>query len=153
VAVSKQRWWGLLVLAAVFAMHGVQCTDHDLASSGYTATVGVHAGASLAGDGPPPHGASDQLIQASVVDGHAVSVLAHGPAAAQHGDHPAASLGHLWAVCLAVLSAGLAVLVALLVRRRGIGAPPDRWQRLPRRPGLSTVPRPPDIYSLCVLRT
>ncbi len=56
------------------------------------------------------------------------------------------------AICIAVLSAGLALLVALLVRREPLSA--RSWFRANSQHWTSApaLPRPPDVFALCVQR-
>jgi hypothetical protein len=145
---ATRLWTALLLLAAVFAMHGVQCVTSDSAME--------HGSASLA--------------TVSSVGGHAAAVqlaagmLGHFDAAAV-GDVPDAAAiastglpepwhdAHVLAVCLAVLLAGLTVLGAV-ARLRGRAI---LLVRGPPRPGRrfaawSLRPRPPDLSVLCLLR-
>ncbi|MCW2696368.1 MAG: hypothetical protein JWR62_1453 [Modestobacter sp.] len=158
------RWWVLLLLAAVFSMHGVQCLDGDgPATSAHamsldttsldttspggrapdptTGTVAAEPpGAPSAGDAPTSH-----------ADHAAPGVTAVGGASA--GGHPAGPMNHLWAACLAILSAGLAVWLAIRVPRPVTTASrPETVARLVAA-RHARPPRPPDIYALCVLRT
>ena len=149
-----QRGWVLLLLAAVFTMHGLQCAAAD---SGSGAHGTIHA---IAAAEPEPvlHLVAPGAAMASA-DHLTASPLAAAVTAATvgiplGGDHDSTpqGAGHLWALCLAVLAAGLAVLLLALVRR-------SREMRLPvpRRTSGSTwarlsPPRPPDLYSLCLMR-
>ena len=139
----RRVWATLVALAAVLVLHGVQCAGHDLSSrpSGATvqtfpepATSGMHHSSSPAGGSAAPT-ESDRIGAGSA-----------------HPQRPHPSPGDLEAICLAVLSAGLALLVALLLRP---GTPPGRSrchaqaQRWVSGPALL---RPPDVFALCVLR-
>ncbi|WP_407937435.1 DUF6153 family protein [Modestobacter caceresii] len=151
VVLVARLWAALLLLAAVFAMHGIQCAA---------------AGSALA------HG-STSLSAAASVDVSAASVHL-GPVAGAMPDHRrvAATRGaadadatgssglpapwhdaHLLAVCLAVLLAGLTVLAAVVLRR-GSALPPARGSPTPSRwpTGWSRQPRPPTLSALCLLR-
>jgi hypothetical protein len=147
------HWWAVLVLGAVFAMHGLQCAGGD--SSGTTpghGTAGpvlvletavagsLHDPATTVIPVPPPEPAGSHAADPEPTAG-AGSI-----------PQPAGSLDHLWAACLAVLSATLALLGAVVRHAGGTGTPPV--PRSPRRRWVGTPHRlrPPDIYSLCVLR-
>ncbi|MFP5371807.1 MAG: hypothetical protein ACLGI3_13825, partial [Actinomycetes bacterium] len=80
--------------------------------------------------------------------------VAAQPSAAPIGEHNNAprGAGHLWAVCLAVLAAGLAVLLTVLGSRLV-----PRWLAAWKGSGSHTtgvpwLPRPPDLHALCLLR-
>ncbi len=144
-------WAALLLLAAVFAMHGVQCMaagsalDHGSTSLGAVASVGAPA-------------------TAVHVGGVAEARPDHGLVAAAHGAEDVGATGstggsapwhdaHVLAVCLAVLLAGLTILGASALRRGGAvplvrGSPMSaRWPT-----GWARQPRPPDLSALCLLR-
>ena len=141
----------VLLLFAVLGMHGLQCgsvadgADHDTS----TAVMAVAMTASAAGDvhlidaasthtAPPPAG--DDAMPAAVVGGGHDSAPVHGAT-------------HLWAACLAVLAAGLAVLLACILPRRVALAPASLIRAIHRALGSLPVPRPPDLHALCLLRT
>lgn len=134
---SGRRFWVLLVLAAVFAMHGVQCTA-GMSSPGigdHAPSAGVAVAAVDAGGGLGPH--------ADVA----------GTSRTGHDSSAPASSGHLQALCLTVLAAAVAVLVVLLGDRAcGLLLLP-RWLPVLPRPGWTRPPRPPDLHTLCLLRT
>ena len=144
----RKGWWALLVLAAVFAMHGLQCasdTSHHLTGQGVGSTV-------MSMSLPGPFAAVDQAFVPELTPPEAPGHAAHmAPRPAPDGassDLPA----DFWAVCLAVLSAGLALLAAVLLRARALA-----WARAPaaRRQAWVSAPalrRPPDLFALCVLR-
>ncbi|SDY71870.1 hypothetical protein SAMN05661080_04389 [Modestobacter sp. DSM 44400] len=148
------RWWVLLLLSAVFAMHGVQCLDGD------GPATSVHA-MSLS-TWVPGHSTASITAEASDVSPVGVAPMNLAgpdlPASgtlddAAHSGHPAGSMEHLWAVCLAVLSVGLAVWLAARVARPVTTAlRPSRPGRLGRA-SRARPRRPPDIFALCVLRT
>lgn len=145
----------LLLLAAVFTMHGLQCAAAD---SGTTTAPHGTVHTTPAAPDPVLHAAGPGMVMesaaamtaapaAAVAAGTAIGVsLAGGH---DSTPHPA---GHLWALCLAVLAAGLAAMLLVLtgrlgefrlpLTRRTTGGP---WAWL--RP-----PRPPDLYSLCLMR-
>ena len=147
---ATRLWTALLLLAAVFAMHGVQCVASDPAVE---------------------HGSSS-LAAVSAVGGRAAAV--HLTAAAGMPDHfgvataggvrdaaPTPSSGlpapwhdaHVLAVCLAVLLGGLTILSAV-ARLRGRAIPLVRGspRRRCRFAAWSVRPRPPDLSVLCLLR-
>ena len=146
---TAPRWWVLLLLSAVFGMHGLQCVGADTSMPMPHATVAAAPAA-------PGHGgwAPDEVMALQAAAPPADGMGPSGPrAAVDHpGDgSPSGLMDHLGIVCLAVLAAGLAALALVLSRlRRGPRALRHRAHRW-----LSSLdpPRPPDIYSLCVLRT
>ena len=150
---THRRWLLFLLLAGVFAMHGIECTAAGGTPAG--------SGHSVAMDASAPR--TTAVIGEASATQHTVYSTASpevifpaGDMAASKaigsGGHPAAPLGHLWTVCLAVLSIGLAALLAALSVRIPTWLPPlrragPRWARAPARlPG-------PDLFALCVLRT
>lgn len=152
---SARGWTALLLLAAVFAMHGLQCT----AAVG-TAHAAGHGAATVA---LTPAGLLDAGAVSTATDAHGAThgttsmVAAAAPAAgllaAGHDGTPAGPGGHLWTLCLAVLAAGLAVLLAVLVPRAGALLIPA-WARLRMRLPSGLAPsRPPSLHALCLLRT
>ncbi|WP_409329510.1 hypothetical protein [Trujillonella humicola] len=163
---ATRAWTALLLLAAVFAMHGLQCTaagtDH-LAGHG-AAPIAVTLAAPGDG-GPHPGGLSSGATSAgleahgghhgSLSDATAMATVAAplvGALTAGHGSAPAGPAGHLWTLCLAVLAVGLAVLLALLLPRLQT-LPPAAWARLRTHAHTGLAPlRPPDLHSLCLLR-
>ena len=151
-----ERGWVLLLLAAVFTMHGLQCAGADSgAASGAHGTV--HA---MAADGPDPvvHLVAPVATIASADHLSAQPLVAAGPATtvgvplgADHDSSPHGA-GRLRALCLAVLAAGLAALLLLLKGRL-----PSLMLPVPRRVigqarGWPGPARPPDLHSLCLLR-
>lgn len=145
-----RRMLVLVVLAALFTMHGLQ-------SMGMAHPPGHAAG-----------GTAPQVITAAL-DG-ATSIASDGvtglqpvaesrpSAAGTHDVMPGTAPGHgfaehLWSLCLAVLLAGLTLVGALAaVRRAAATGFPDMvgWSRhLLARIGPL---RPPDLASLCLLR-
>ena len=144
---SPRLMWVLLLLAAVFSMHGLQCVAADI-DSGHGMTGAAHA----------PMASPVQTSSVDVGFAVASNVLhgaAPGNAVASDGSggglpaHGAA----FWAVCLAVLLTGVALLFfvakiptpwARAVRAR---APSALW-----REGWSKRSRPPDLSALCLLR-
>ena len=145
----------MLLLAAVFLGHGLQC-----GSVAGGATHGVHGGdipavsvaltaadAHLTGSAAV-HGADFPATAPPVADHDAVPTTAGSAPEHGHG-----LPGHLWAVCLAVFAAGLAVLLALAGQRLLRPALPAAWPAWLRHLRRLAPPRPPDLFSLGVLRT
>jgi hypothetical protein len=145
---ATRLWTALLMLAAVFAMHGLQCAS---AADGTHTSDAVHAPSYAV------HAPSDAPTAPASEGAH----LAGGPAAADlavavvddaHGSTPHESAGHLWTLCLAVLAAGIAALLTVLAPRL-IGL---AWPALRRVRGRAyrwlTPLRPPDLSALCLLR-
>ncbi|TFV67216.1 UNVERIFIED_ORG: hypothetical protein E4P37_03395 [Bacillus sp. AZ43] len=155
---ATRLWTALLLLSAVFAVHGVQCS----------AAVGDHA----AGHGAPavtlqaapPDGGGHTAMTATLGDhtaalttGLGAAMTAAAPAVAMltegHGSGPAGAGGHLWTLCLAVLAAGLAALLALLLPRSLTLLRAARaGLRAHLFPAGLALPRPPDLSALCLLR-
>ena len=139
--------WVLVVLAAVFAMHGLPVMA---AGSGHPET-GTHHVQTPAATGDA---ASDVLPVAS--DGHPSGAAGMaGPGSAPAGqESPSSGVAHAWAACLAVVATGFTVLGALFLVRAvtpsaGRGGALDR----PRSRSVRVHPlRPPDLAVLCLLR-
>ena len=152
---AHRRWLVLLLFAAVFAMHGLQCIGADAtgAGSGHVMTLSPSAsGTAFVNDASPAGHAMNAPAEASAV----VMLAPLGMATAEtvsSGRHPAGLMGHLWTVCLAVLSVGLAVLLATLaITRLRTWLPqlaPGGFARARTHVRLPT----PDLFALCVLRT
>ncbi len=135
----------LLLVAAVLSMHGIPSMGE--------------AHAAEEGAGAPSHsmmGASPEAplqVPAALAGASGMTLdLAPGTGTS---DLPHEVTAHLWDACLAVLLAGLLVVgIAMLRRRRpscpGVDAcwPAASWGRT-----RSSVPRPPDLFALCVMRT
>jgi hypothetical protein len=143
---SARRICVLLLLAAVFSVHGVQCVAADV-DVGHAMTV---AGPALV----------DAAGEASAVDvGFAASPVLHGMAtgiavvSSVTSDEVPGHGAAFWAVCLAVLLTGIVLLGLVgLVRKvwaRAVRAraPSPLW-----REGWFRFPRPPDLSALCLLR-
>ncbi|MCW2676036.1 MAG: hypothetical protein JWR70_1076 [Modestobacter sp.] len=157
---AARLWTALLMLAAVFAMHGLQCTS--AADESHTAG-GMHAAsvlstASVAADG---HSPADPFVAMAVTHTAVMPMnsaappatdLVEGSPGAGHGD-PHGSTGHLWTLCLAVLATGLAVLLALLVPRLLALTIPALHRARDRAPDWLAPVRAPDLHALCILRT
>ncbi|WP_431521209.1 DUF6153 family protein [Blastococcus capsensis] len=148
---GARLWTALLLLAAVFAMHGVRCVAAEPALA--------HGSTSL--DAVASIGAPAAAIHVGAVT---AEKPAHSHAAATHGSRDVAATvstdlpapwhdAHVLAMCLAVLLAGLTILGAL-TRVRGMAIPLVRGSPPPRRwlTGWVRQPRPPDLSALCLLR-
>ncbi|WP_347059851.1 DUF6153 family protein [Blastococcus sp. HT6-30] len=147
---ATRLWTALLLLAAVFAMHGVQCVasdpdmEHWSSSLAAVSSVGGHTAAVhlTAAAGTPDR--SDVAAADGVRD--AAATASTGLPAPWHD-------AHVLAVCLAVLLAGVIVLGAV-ARLRGRAIPLVRGS--PRRGRRFTAwslrPRSPDLSVLCLLR-
>ncbi|MFD2089990.1 hypothetical protein [Blastococcus deserti] len=149
----RRHWWAVLVLGAVFAMHGLQCAGDEPSGTAAGHAVSAPLLAVAAAVAHPDHDAAAATARspaAEPADSH--RGLADVGAVTGSTSHPTGSLDHLWAACLAILSAALALLgiAALHARRNGTSpaAPPPggHW------PVASHRLRPPDIFTLCVLR-
>jgi hypothetical protein len=153
---TGRGWTAALLLFAVLFVHGLQC--------GSAADGAAHLGADPMVSLGVTAAAADEADRADATAPHAsplAAALAHGadqmPAGAvlssEHGgtSHPAA--GHLWAVCSAVLAAGLAVLIALVGSRLVPRAPAALARTVSRAAGSLPLPRPPDLHALCLQRT
>ncbi|SOC46306.1 hypothetical protein SAMN05660748_0164 [Blastococcus aggregatus] len=155
---AARGWTALFLLAAVFALHGLQCTaagtDH---AAGHGVVTGTLAPAGLLGGGAltsatatpaDAHGAHADPLATIVAAAPTAGLLAAG-----HGSTPVGPGGHLWTLCLAVLAAGLAVLlVSLLPRTPALPGPPRARLRTRLPTGLAPL-QPPDLHALCLLRT
>lgn len=139
----------LTVLTAVFLMHGLQCLgdgghprpDHGAAPPDLSLPVLLPSGVLSPPGTEHGHAAPDASPAGGLQPGHVGTTSGPDP-----------TPGQFWALCLAVLSAGLALLAALAFRPR-IAVPrasarpaAQRWISAP------ALLRPPDPFSLCVLR-
>ena len=165
---AARGWTALLLLAAVFAMHGLQCTaagadhaaGHGAAAVALAPAGLLDGGAHTSASSTPTdaHGAHPDTTPMIVAAAPPAGLLAAAapPAsllAAGHDSTPAEPGGHLWTLCLAVLAAGLAVLLTLLLPRTPALLDPP-WARLRTRLPAGLAPlRPPDLHALCLLRT
>lgn len=124
---AGRTWAAGLLLAAVFLWHGLQC--EAFAGPAHTGHV--------ASAEQPSHGAG-------------IPTAAAAPTGAAEDPHGVT--GHLWAVCLAVLAVGLAVLLAVPALRGVRRARPGPRPSWPHGLPWPVRPRPPDLLALCVLR-
>ncbi|GAA4301833.1 hypothetical protein GCM10023162_03210 [Klenkia terrae] len=139
--------WTLLLLAAVFSMHGLSCAAADSAMTGtstHTSTATVHSPTAAAGS-----------VVGLVVAGAAMSDMDAAHSTDQTGGHSSAA--HALMVCLAVLAGGVgAVLAALAVwlSRRRLGTVYTRAAghvRVVVDRAAACAPTP-ELSRLCVLR-
>lgn len=149
---GRSRWWVLLVLATFFTMHGIEC------AAGHAGAVDDMSTDAMA---LTSSGAGVQLAP-SVVDHPTVSTAEPAAAAradavdrhgAGHGSPMNSAMTHVGAACLAVLSATLAALVAVAIALAIASSDPAPRSSTPRWAQRLGPLRPPDIFSLCVLRT
>jgi hypothetical protein len=150
-----RRGWVLLLLAAVFAMHGLQCAAADprpaTEAHGTLHSTVTEPGQALHLVGAGVVMASADALATAPLDALLPAAAFGIPSPGDHSSAPHAG-GHLWALCLAVLAAGLAVLLIA-----SSGRPPKAWLPLQRRSGggsVGSLPslRPPDPYLLCLMR-
>ena len=144
---SARRMWVLLLLAAVFSMHGVQCVAADV-DAGHVMTGTAHA--LVAAPVQAPSVGVGLAIASSVAHG-----MAPGTAVvtASTGDGLPAHGAAFWAVCLAIVLTGIVLLgVVALIRTPWARAVRARAPSRLWRAGWSRLPRPPDLSALCLLR-
>ncbi|SOE03724.1 hypothetical protein [Blastococcus haudaquaticus] len=149
---GARLWTALLLLGAVVFMHGLQCASAD--HPGGTpllspAAVAHDVDAPMAAVSAAMSDAGHTTAGSPAVGGvDAAGVVLHGQTdTSGHG-----GAGHLWSVCLAVLAAGLALLLGLAVRRLlrlGRAAALPAFTRAARS---LTAFHPPELSALCVLR-
>jgi hypothetical protein len=161
VVMAARLWTALLMLTAVFAMHGVQCTAAadgagSAATTAHVATT-AHAGSVAMTELTPGHArpAAEAASFDDPMPAHAATATVAAVAApvdAGHGGVPHDWAAHLWTACLAVLAVALAVLFALLVPRLVQQGRPGPRNARTRARGWLTPPRPPDLSALCLLR-
>jgi hypothetical protein len=113
-------------------MHGAPVGATFVAATGNTPV-----GTVLADTAPAAHPATGSPAAIAAAD---------GPSSDSHG-----TAGHLWTVCLAVLAAALAVLLAVLLPQPGFLARLAIPRVRARVRSLSAL-RPPDLSELCLLR-
>lgn len=142
-----RRLWVLLLLAAIFSMHGAQYIAADAGVRHPAAAVAQHGTEGTLDDGSlsGSMAADDQVQQADPSLSATAMPGQTGPS------HDVAA--HVWSLCLAILYAGVVLLaVASLI---GIVAAPVRRgvaSQLSMFKGWSRLPRPPDLSALCLLR-
>jgi hypothetical protein len=143
----------MLLLAAVFSMHGIACTADDHP---------IHAGrhldpASIMAVADPVHdlGASSRSAAAhgTATPGDGTSTLGAAVLLDDGSDRSSSVAGDLWALCLGVVAAGIGLVSFVLARRRGRASLPHRSRSGRGWPAVrGSPPRPPSLSSLCVLR-
>jgi hypothetical protein len=159
---AARLWTALLMLAAVFAMHGLQCAGapdsaDPAATAAHSATTTHGGSVAMIALTPGRAGLAagtagvDEPMPAHATGTATVAAVA-APVDAGHNGAPHDWAAHLWTACLAVLAAALAVLLALLVRRLVRREPPALRTARARAVGWLTPPRPPDLSALCLLR-
>lgn len=140
-----RRLWVLLLLAAIFSMHGAQYIAADAGLRHAEVTVAQHGTEDSLDAGllSGSMAAGDQLRQADPSPG--AKAMAGQPG---HG-----VAAHVWSLCLAILYAGLVLLAAgsllgVVAARvvRGVASQLSLFK------GWSRLPRPPDLSALCLLR-
>lgn len=145
--------WALLVLGAVFSMHGLSCTDSDAAMADMPSHA-TPASPDQTGEAGPGldagTNARDSALPQSLVA--APTWIDDGQTGDGHG-----ALAHALMVCMAVLAGGigtaLAVLASWLSRRRLLTVMPRPTVLL--RSALDQAlphPAPLELSRLCVLR-
>ena len=144
-----RRLWVLLLLAAVFSMHGAQYVAAD-PRAGQVAMVSAQHAMGGTDTGAPFIGsarAGAELPPAAV----GTAPGAAGTSVPSAPEHDVAD--HVLSLCVAVLLAGFVLLGAMaVVRRVTVEVAWDEGLR-PRLPmGWFRLPRPPDLASLCLLR-
>ena len=145
-----RRLWVLLLLAAIFSMHGAQYIAADAGLRHAEAAVAQH-GAEDPLDDESLSGsmvADEQLQQADPPLG--ATAMAGQPGQSDSSHDVAA---HLWSLCLAIMYAALVLLAAASLIGR-VAAPVRRGvaSHLSLFTGWSRLPRPPDLSALCLLR-
>lgn len=133
--------WVLLLVAAVFAMHGPLSLAPDTAQAVTVALMDT------------PSTPTDSPSEAVETRQHAGSLNA----TAQSEPHESAPKhepsAHIWSLCLAVLATGMAVVGWWVVTRKA----PQATAALPTQVARAVLrfpelPRPPDLSALCLLR-
>ena len=143
-----RRIWVVLVLAAVFSMHGLQCmAAPEAGHAAMDAAWGTSSTTAMSGT-PMPAALVGQLVAGELSTGVAAVVPAGK-------DSPGSAAAGVAVVCLAVLFTGVGLLGAalILLLRSGLGArPPTRRPQAAWATGWARPPHPPDLSSLCLLR-
>jgi Family of unknown function (DUF6153) len=142
-----RRLWVLVLLAAIFSMHGAQYIAADAGLRHAEVTVGQH------GTGDPL--AVGSLSGSMAADDHVQQADPSLSATAMAGQpgpgHDVAA--HVLSLCLAILYAGLVLLAAASLVGRVTAPVHSRGaSHLSLFTGWSRLPRPPDLSALCLLR-
>lgn len=141
---NARLWTALLLLAGVFALHGLQCTAAGSSGTSDIAAV-VTSSHVLAVPMTALTGGHGDGLLPDPTPGAAVAVDTG------HGSAPHDTPAHLWTVCLAVLAAGLVALLTTLITRRAVLSRRLTRVRVRVAGGLASL-RPPDLSALCLLR-
>jgi hypothetical protein len=155
---AARLWTALLMMAAVFAMHGLQCSTaaadapHTSTPMAEPAAADQPMSSASAGSASDPGAAHLSTVPATVDHTGAVPTTA-APPAAGHDPTPHSTAGHLWSLCLGVLAAGIAVLLTLVGTRLVQLTPHALSHPRARSTGRLSPARPPDLSVLCILRT
>ena len=143
-----RRLWVLVLLAAIFSMHGAQYIAADAGPLRHAEVAVAQHGAERPLD--------DDSLSASMAVGDEPQQVTPSEGTGGMAGQPSPVHGvaaHLWSLCLAILYAGVVLLaVASLI---GIVAAPVRRgvaSQLSMFKGWSRLPRPPDLSALCLLR-
>ncbi|MCW2742397.1 MAG: hypothetical protein JWR45_2819 [Blastococcus sp.] len=154
-------WTALLMLVAVFATHGLQCTSIavDTVSAGAkwtpaaaVAVSGVESTTIARAVDDHPAGSAVSPLTRSMAADPAVPSPASGGHDTECCTAPHDMAGQLSALCLAVLAAGITVLLALLIPRLVGLTPPAPHGARAHAHGWVAPMRPPDLSTLCLLR-
>ena len=145
------RMLALLVLAAVFSMHGLQCITADPGGGAHADMASMPSALMHA-----PEAAVMTIASAATAlpsDGGLHGIPGSGVTSSSHQE-PDHSAAHALALCLAVLLVGALLVVALILLRRALRSAAQRSAlSCVRSWWASTQPlRPPDLASLCLLR-
>lgn len=144
VGVRSRQLAVLLLLTAVFSMHGAQYASAAVHDPAAASADPASDAAAVAEVDPAPSAQTTTMMALGSAAVAAAVVVGTMP---DHGI-PA----HVWSLCLAVLLAGVALIGALVARRTGdVLVPPSSSGS--RGPLLSAPPpRPPELSVLCLLR-
>lgn len=148
---GRRRLWSLLVLAAVFVMHGVQCME-AFPDNGHVAMA--PAGPSPAMERPSGLDAAPDAMAVGLAFTSAVVHSVGGPiSGVLPVDRDSGHGADLWALCLAVVVGGLVLLGVLGLLRRG-AVTPVRGSPSPLSASrvIANALRPPELSCLCLLR-
>lgn len=135
----------LLLVAAVLSMHGLP--SMGAAHAGEESAVATsHSVMSM-----PPGAPLDVSAALAGVSAMTLDRLV----GTSSSDLPHEVTVHLWGACLAVLLAGMMLVGAVILSRRGgSGLDVQAWRRLwACARTWCRPPRPPDLFALCVMRT
>ena len=146
-----QRLWVLLLLTAVFWMHGTQYIPAEPGAGAVAMGTADHGtGASASGAPIADSGTAATNLRSADAAAPLAAVLGSSPPVSAP-DHDRAQ--HFWSLCLAALLAGLAVLgAAVVVRRVAFLVHRTRGRGLRLTMDWLPLPRPPELSSLCLLR-